>query len=444
MTMSLRLKVNLFFALLIMVFISTMMAREIVNARSSVLEEIEAANLVAAQVLGQVAVIYRRSNDKQVVNFLEQLGRVRANEVEYRDQQQNLIYQSPPSPYKKDRFAPEFYADLIMPKITTKKIVLETGVITITPDPSRAILDGWDELRELLITGLLALLITNVIGFFFIGRWLKPFGTIREALQALEKGNHDIRLENLHGKEASLIGHAFNQMVGSVNETIIAKAEKAKAEALLSSQKQFAHQLQTHIENERKDLARELHDELGQSLTAIRAIATSIDKQSKDNPQLQKSTQLMLQAAGETYDGMLRLIPKLRPIAIDQLGLEGALLDMFDRLKTTNSNIEFNLNIECSKQADEVNLALYRIIQEAVNNAIKHANPSTITVNLSETNNFIELTINNDGKSPGQLSNAGHFGIEGMQERAHFVGGDLSFNTSGSGGLVVQLKILKS
>jgi two-component system sensor histidine kinase UhpB len=444
MTMSLRLKANLFFALLIMVFVATMMGREIVNTRSSVWEEIEAANRVATQILGEVAVIYRHSNDKEVVNFLKQLGRVRANEVEYRDQQQNLIYQSPPSPYKKDRFAPEFYADLIMPMVTTKKIVLDAGVITITPDPSRAILDGWDELHELLIAGLLALLITNIIGFFFIGRWLKPFEAIREALQALEKGNHDIRLENLHGKEASLIGHAFNQMVGSVNETIVAKAEKAKTEAMLSSQKQFAHQLQTHIENERKDLARELHDELGQSLTAIRAIASSIDKQSKDNPQLQQSTQLMLQAAGETYDGMLRLIPKLRPIAIDQLGLEGALLDMFERLKTTNSNIEFNLKIECSQQVEEINLAFYRIIQEAVNNAIKHANPSKIAVNLSETNNFIELSIKNDGQSPVQLSNAGHFGIEGMQERAHFVGGDLSFNTPDTGGLVVQLKISKS
>ncbi len=442
--MSLRLKANLFFAVLITIFVSIMMAREINNTRRSVWEEIEAANRVAAQVLGQVAVIYRHSNDKHVVSFLEQLGRVRANEIEYRDQQQNLIYQSPPSPYKKDRFAPQFYADLIMPKVTPKKIVLDDGVITITPDPSRAILDGWDELSELLISGLFALFVTNVIGFFFIGRWLKPFETIREAIQALEKGNHDIRLENLHGKEASSIGHAFNQMVGSVNETIIAKEEKAKTEVLLSSQKQFAHQLQTHIENERKSLARELHDELGQSLTAIRAIASSIDKQAKDNPQLQQSTQLMLQATGETYDGMLRLIPKLRPIAIDQLGLEGALLDMFDRLKTANPSIQFNLNIQCSKKAEDVELALYRIIQEAINNALKHASPNKIDVNLIEVDKLIELSIKNDGQSPTHLCNAGHFGIEGMQERAHFVGGELFFEIPQDGGLIVQLKISKS
>ena len=442
--MSLRLKANLFFAALIVIFVSIMMAREINNTRRSVWEEIEAANRVAAQVLGQVAVIYRHSNDKQVVSFLEKLGRVRANEIEYRDQQQNLIYQSPPSPYKKDRFAPQFYADLIMPKVTPKTIVLDDGVITVTPDPSRAILDGWDELSELVIAGLFALLITNIVGFFFIGRWLRPFETIREAIQALEKGNHQIRLDNLHGKEASSIGNAFNKMVGSVNETIIAKEEKAKAEALLSSQKQFAHQLQTHIENERKDLARELHDELGQSLTAIRAIASSIDKQAKDHPQLQQSTQLLVQAAGETYDGMLRLIPKLRPIAIDQLGLEGALLDMFNRLKITNPNVEFNLNVNFSKKTEDVQLAIYRIAQEAINNAIKHAAPRTINVNLNETSESIQLTIENDGQPPNQLSNSGHFGIEGMQERAHFLGGELSFDIPSTGGLIVQLTIAKS
>ncbi len=442
--MSLRLKANLFFAALIIIFVSIMMAREINNTRRSVWEEIEAANRVAAQVLGQVGVIYRYSNDKQVVSFLQQLGRVRANEIEYRDQQQNLIYQSPPSPYKKDRFAPQFYADLIMPKVDPKIIVLNDGVITVTPDPSRAILDGWDELTELMISGLFALLITNIVGFFFIGRWVKPFETIREAIQALEKGNHQIRLNNLHGKEASSIGNAFNKMVGSVNETIVAKEEKAKAEALLSSQKQFAHQLQTHIENERKDLARELHDELGQSLTAIRAIASSIDKQAKDHPQLQQSTQLLVQAAGETYDGMLRLIPKLRPIAIDQLGLEGALLDMFNRLKTTNSNVQFKLNVNFSKKSEDVELAIYRVAQEAINNALKHAKPSQIEVNLDETSDSIILAIKNDGQSPNQLSNTGHFGIEGMQERAHFLGGELSFQIPTSSGLIVELKIPKS
>ena len=442
--MSLRLKANLFFAVLIIIFVSIMMGREINNTRRSVWEEIEAANRVAAQVLGQVGVIYRYSNDKQVVSFLQQLGRVRANEIEYRDQQQNLIYQSPPSPYKKDRFAPQFYADLIMPKVDPKMIVLNDGVITVTPDPSRAILDGWDELTELMISGLFALLITNIIGFFFIGRWVKPFETIREAIQALEKGNHQIRLDNLHGKEASSIGNAFNKMVGSVNETIVAKEEKAKAEALLSSQKQFAHQLQTHIENERKDLARELHDELGQSLTAIRAIASSIDKQAKDHPQLQQSTQLLVQAAGETYDGMLRLIPKLRPIAIDQLGLEGALLDMFNRLKTTNSNVQFKLNVNFSKKSEDVELAIYRVAQEAINNALKHAKPSQIEVNLDETSDSIILAIKNDGQSPNQLSNTGHFGIEGMQERAHFLGGELSFQIPTSSGLIVELKIPKS
>jgi two-component system sensor histidine kinase UhpB len=83
-------------------------------------------------------------------------------------------------------------------------------------------------------------------------------------------------------------------------------------------------------------------------------------------------------------------------------------------------------------------------VQEAINNAIKHASPSKIDINLNETAQFIELTITNNGQSPSQLSNAGHFGIAGMQERAHFLGGELSFESPTEGGLIVQLKIPRS
>ena len=126
------------------------------------------------------------------------------------------------------------------------------------------------------------------------------------------------------------------------------------------------------------------------------------------------------------------------------MGLEGALLDMFNRLKTANPNVQFNLNVDFSKKSEDIELAIYRVGQEAVNNAIKHANPTKITVNLDEKSQLIQLSIENDGQPPKQLNNAGHFGIEGMQERAHFLGGELSFEMPPSGGLIVQLKIPKS
>ncbi|MFM8153344.1 MAG: sensor histidine kinase, partial [Polynucleobacter victoriensis] len=120
------------------------------------------------------------------------------------------------------------------------------------------------------------------------------------------------------------------------------------------------------------------------------------------------------------------------------------LLDMFNRLKTANSNVQFNLNVNFSKKSEDVELAIYRVAQEAINNALKHAKPSQIDVNLDETSDSIKLSIRNDGQSPNQLSNTGHFGIEGMQERAHFLGGELSFEIRPSGGLIVELKIPNS
>lgn len=441
--MSLRLKANLFFGLLILIFISIMMAREFDNTRRSVYEEIGAANRVATQVLKQVISVYQQADEQKFIEFLNQLGRVRANEIVFTNQQRELIYQSPPSPYKQGRFAPEWFANLTTPPVSAQTIDFPTGHITITPDPSRAILDGWEDMVSLAIMGLVSLLITNLIAFFLMSRWLSPFGKIRTAIEELEKGNHHIQLEKLHGKEAESIGQAFNRMVSSVNETIQIKEEKAKTEAELNLQQEFAHQLQTHIENERRDLARELHDELGQSLTAIRSIATSLSNQAQSKyPELQQTTNLLVEAAKQTYDGMHRLIPKLRPIALEQLGLEGALNDLTTELKSTHPQIQFITTIKISKQDDLSEIALFRIIQEAINNAIKHANPSLITIELVENDNGIRLVVENDGIPASLLSKAGHYGVIGMKERSDFLKGQIQFIPLHSG-LRIELEIKK-
>ena len=439
--MSLRLKANFLFGILIVTFVALMIGQEFNTTKKSVYEEIEAANRVATQVLKQVISIYQQGDEHKFIEFLTQLGRIRANEIIFTNQHRELVYQSPPSPYKQGRYAPEWFAKLITPTTTAQTIDFPTGHITITPDPSRAILDGWEDIVHLFWLGLISLIVTNLVAFFLISRWLSPFIKIRTALESLEKGNHDIQLEKLHGKEAQSIGQAFNKMVSSVNETIQIKEEKAKTEAQLNLQQEFAHQLQTRIENERKELARELHDELGQSLTAIQSIATSLSTQAKEKyPEIKQISDLLVEAAKQTYDGMHGLIPRLRPIALEQLGLQGALNDLTSDLSKLHPNIEFTSHIKISKKDDSTEIALFRIIQEAINNAIRHANPTKIIIKLSEGNQGVNLIVENNGISPRDLSKSGHYGILGMKERADFLKADIQFIPLSSG-LRIELQI---
>lgn len=148
----------------------------------------------------------------------------------------------------------------------------------------------------------------------------------------------------------------------------------------------------------------------------------------------------MAQAAKQTYEGMHRLIPKLRPIALEQLGLEGAINDLISELKKIHPTIQFNTTIAISKKDDSIEIALFRIIQEALNNAIKHAHPNQVELTLIENKNAISLTIENDGQKPDNLNKPGRYGIIGIQERVDYLHGTIQFQPLDHG-LRIQIQI---
>ena len=160
--MSLRLKLNLLIAAVILTFTSTMLTMELMGTRRAVGEEIEAANRVATQLLSRVALVYANMGSPALVDFLYRLGRVRATEIHLLDSNGVVLYTSPPSPYKAGRDAPEWYSNAILPKRSRQEITLNDGArLVVEADASRAILDGWDEAVQLLIAGSIALQLGN-------------------------------------------------------------------------------------------------------------------------------------------------------------------------------------------------------------------------------------------------------------------------------------------
>src|ERR1700753_2014770 len=115
--MKLRTRLNLVVAGLTAVFVAVLLTEEIQSTRSSVREEIEAANRVASQLLGRLAVIYSRAGGTEVVlQFLQQLGHVRANDIVLRAPSGEVIYTSPPFTYKAGHEAPQWFVNLIAPQ----------------------------------------------------------------------------------------------------------------------------------------------------------------------------------------------------------------------------------------------------------------------------------------------------------------------------------------
>src|ERR1700722_8798054 len=158
--MRLRTRLNLVVAALSAAFVVVLIAAEIQATRESVREEIEAANRVAAQLLGQLALLYSKIGGPDLVlQFLDQLGRVRANEVYLMSAGGEVLYRSPPATYKAGREAPAWFAQLFTPRSARETFELRGGVrLVVEAQPSRAVLDAWDEIVRLSTVGAVILI----------------------------------------------------------------------------------------------------------------------------------------------------------------------------------------------------------------------------------------------------------------------------------------------
>lgn len=443
--MSLRLKINLVLALLLTFFLATFVYLQIDYTRSSVHEEIEGSNRVAIQLLTRISSLFQVEDPAALAEFLRQTGRVRANDIVLYGPAGEVLQQSPASSYKAGRDAPDWFARLVSPEIRERRIILPKAQLVITPNASRAILDGWDALQLIVISAGPAFLVGSLLMFWIVGRWLAPLERIRLALHQMERGDHTIRLPLLAGKEVREMGRAFNRMAQAVDETIQARQAAAEARAKLIAQREFTQVLQQRIEEERGALARELHDDLGQSLTAIRTISQSIALQTAhDQNPLNRSALLLMETAASMYDAMHRMIPRLRPSALDDLGLTEAVRDLVSATQLSHPGLAFDLHLDESIPAlsEALQISAYRIVQEALTNVLRHAQASRVELRIEMDQDALVISIADNGRgSTEALERAGHYGIRGMRERAESLGGVIAFSRGGAGGLAVRARL---
>jgi two-component system sensor histidine kinase UhpB len=188
-----------------------------------------------------------------------------------------------------------------------------------------------------------------------------------------------VRLPALPGKEAGEMGRAFNRMAQAVEENILVRQATAEAQARLATQREFTQLLYARIEQERAALARELHDELGQSLTGIRSISKSMLQHADvAGSPIQRSAQMLFDTAGMMSDAMHRMIPRLRPIQLEGMGLVDAVRDLLTATQLNNPELKTELEVqgEIPTLNEECELNAYRIIQEAITNVVRHAKAS--------------------------------------------------------------------
>lgn len=446
---SLRFQINLIFCCVSMLVLAILVTLEIAAARNGIREEMNASNRIATQLLTRISALYADKGITALADFLNDTGRVRANELRLTDAAGRVLYASPPPRYKSGRNAPGWYASLVTPSSMQQTILLAAGTLTITPNSSRAVLDAWDDLQLIFLLESLVLAAANIMMLLVVSRWLAPLDQIHKALRDIETGKHTVRLPPLRGKEAGEMGRAFNRMAQAVEDNIQVRQFSAETQTRLATQREFTALLHQRIEEERAALARELHDELGQSLTAIRSIAKSMMQHlDGQNHPLEQSARMLFDTAGSTTDALQRMIPRLRPIQLEGMGLVDALRDLIAERQIIDPQLKIDarLEVDIGDLPEHHELSIYRIVQEALTNVQRHANATHVALTLrrevGSTNDMLRLTISDNGNGgTADLRRSGHYGVLGMQERAESLAGHVMFGIGPMGGLQVDVSI---
>lgn len=446
--MSLRLKIHLIVGVLVTLFVAAVFALQIGNFRDSVREEVVAANRVAHQLLTRTALLQAAQGTPAMVDYLHGLGRVRSNDLSLFDAQGQELYRSPPSPYKAGRDAPAWFLRLVAPEPKEQSIAFPDGKLVVRADASRAAIDAWDQFVELAITALGLLLAINVIVFWVVGRTVKPFGQIVAALGRIEAGHLDTRLAPLPGTEAASIGAAFNRMADGLRQRLEAERRALSAERELSDRRDLARWIDRHLEQERRLIARELHDELGQSVTAMRSLALSVaQRTATSDPQAAQAASLIADESSRLYDAMHGLIPRLAPLVLDAFGLADALQDLVERTRASQpgATVELQLDLGDVQLGNEAALALYRAAQEGLTNALRHGQAARMDVSLRSERGGARLEVRDDGRglAPGWREKAtedgGHYGLRWLGERIEALGGTLHIDNIAPRGVRLQV-----
>jgi len=444
--MTLRLKINLIVGALTTLFVMALLLQQVDDDRQSVNEEVVAAHRVALQLLNRVVWASAAQGPQVMLSYLRGMGRVRSNEITVYDGQGGVKYRSPPSAYKSGRSAPAWFERIVSPRIPVQTIALPEGRLEVRADPSRAALDAWDGFVVLVGLAAALLVVANAMVFWLVGRAVRPFGQIVEALNALEAGRFDVTLPRLTGREAAAIGVAFNRMVGVLQQNIESERRAALAERRLSDSRRLAHWIDGQLEQERRSIARELHDELGQSVTAMRSMALSIAQRvGTVDEESERAARLIAEESSRLYDAMHGLIPRLTPMVLDNLGLEEALRDLVERTKRSQPGVQIDLHADLADAAPsaEVALTIFRAAQEGITNALRHAQARSLRVRMQAAGPNLALEILDDGRglAAGWSEQDGHYGLQWLAERVEAVGGRFEIGAGATGGVRLAVRV---
>jgi signal transduction histidine kinase len=304
--------------------------------------------------------------------------------------------------------------------------------IGVSDERMRALIGGVT-FQMLLTTAAVAL--AGIGAAVFLTRILvRPILDLVRATRRVGGGDLSVRAEPWAGDEIGVLADAFNQMVSDLEVSQETIEEKERARTVLLDKLMLAQ------EEERRRIARELHDGVGQSLNSL---VFGLSRLTMGNGSHSGEVDRLTASTLETLESVRQLSRELRPSVLDDLGLADAISVYAGEVSAHHPGIVIDTHLVVDRRLpSSAETAVYRMVQESVTNSIRHSGAGVVSVVVDQEQGRTRVIVEDDGSGfdPAEARRRGHVGLHAIQERAELMGGSAQFE-SGDGGTTVFIEV---
>jgi two-component system sensor histidine kinase UhpB len=321
--------------------------------------------------------------------------------------------------------APAVFDDLLTGPALSADVVLPPGVpvngtLQLRTDAHNEISEAWGDVKlDLSTLGIFFCLVLALVVRTLRGA-LRPLQELCHALAHIGAGDYATRLAWGNTKELAQVQDGFNAMAGQL-------ADMALQNRLLQTRVECIQ------EEERSELARDLHDEVAPFLFAVSADASLIRQATAGGnwAGIDARAEGILSSVSHMQKHLRHVLSRLMPDVLLDLGLEGAIETLVHFWQSRRPDIAFTLHVDTDSLDDRRAAVAFRVVQESLSNAVRHAEPSKVDIRVEQTSDGCLVAVEDNGTGMPSQPNARGLGLLGMRERVRSIGGRLTIEDRG-------------
>lgn len=404
------------------------------QARNAVSNEVDSSIKLALQLI-KISVGTNKSNETDWIYRLSTLEQTRHLKIQLKKPSGviiNIMRSAPPD--KRQEAPPSWFVKLVVSEYPKAEHQISTFdnhsfTLVIQANPMDEMTEVWHETIAFFSSILLLVLLTFLSVHLVFNKTLQAIQTIIENLKDIEKGEYQKKIPDFSTLEYDSIAKAINHMNDVLNST------QQQNQALTQ------HSLEIQ-EEERQRLSQELHDEFGQSLTAIKVMAVTAGYEETDTKTIASS---IVEICDHLMTVLRSMMKQLHPLILTELGLKATLEDLISHWESRMPSSSFILEVDdtVDKLDKTIIIQIFRVIQESLTNIIRYANATRVSISLNVCleSKVLTLIINDNGQGCDLNSVSAGFGLQGMAARVKLLGGVFELQSQLGEGMQIKAEV---